>query len=525
MRLVAGPGQPLFTPADRTFLRAVRRLAFANPFLAERVDAERAALASDFLEVDPARSLGTRDENGARIEALLGALLGGARGRLAAGAGADDEDWALYRDGCLHFLRSAHEARFQQLIDGLVANPALLYRAFLAEYDRLLRFPRSPQGPPEPERVFACGFQIQRAKSHIVSTLIGASRPAAALRAAVWQAIFTCDLRDYLAAPDGCMDDISVLVTGPTGTGKELVARAIGLSGYIESDPETGRFVAAYDQQLGSVNLAALPASLIESELFGHERGSFTGAVKDHRGWLASCERGGTLFLDEIGELDPAIQAKLLRVLETRVFQRLGDLTAQRFAGRIVSATHRDLAAQIAAGTFRHDLYQRLCACSIRTPSLREQLDDAPDERRRLVRFIAGKVRARKAEALTDQVESWIDSNLPPDYAWPGNVRQLWQCVREIFVSGSYRPLDLRGSAEGEDDDPVRSLREGTLTESEAMDRYITIVHARTGGDMAESARVLGVHRHTVARRIDHALLARLKGWATRRKGRPAKRR
>src|SRR5262249_22276724 len=104
------------------------------------------------------------------------------------------------------------------------------------------------------------------------------------------------------------------------------------------------------------------------------------------------------------------------------------------------------------------------------------------------------------------QVESWIDAHLPPDYPWPGNVRQLWQCVREIFVSGAYHPLDVRG-----DDDPVRSLRAGTLTESQALDRYATIVQARTGS-VAETARVLGVHGHTVARRIDGTLRARMTG-------------
>ena len=313
------------------------------------------------------------------------------------------------------------------------------------------------------------------------------------------------------------MDDIATVVTGPTGTGKELVSRAIGLSGYVAVDPRDGRLLTAPDGQFLAVNLAALPATLVESELFGHDRGAFTGAVKDHRGWLESCGPGGVVFLDEIGELELAIQAKLLRVLETRLFQRLGDLEARRFLGRIVSATHRDLAAMIAAGTFRHDLYQRLCACSIRTPSLREQLDDAPGERRAMVRFIAGKVRDRKADALTDQVERWIDKNLPPDYPWRGNVRQLWQCVREIFVSGTYQPLDLDGDG-GRDADPARSLRAGTLSESLAMVRYTTIVFARTGS-VAATARVLGVHRHTVTRRIDHALLATMTGHAAAKPG------
>ena len=134
------------------------------------------------------------------------------------------------------------------------------------------------------------------------------------------------------------------------------------------------------------------------------------------------------------------------------------------------------------------------------------------------MRFIAGKVRPSKAEALTDQVERWIDENLRPDYPWPGNVRQLGQCVREIFVSGAYHPIDI------EDDDPVRSIRAGTLSKDELFARYATIVQARTGS-VAETARVLGVHRHTVTRTIDGALLARLKRRAPRPEGRPTRRR
>jgi DNA-binding NtrC family response regulator len=209
---------------------------------------------------------------------------------------------------------------------------------------------------------------------------------------------------------------------------------------------------------------------------------------------------------------------KLLRVLETRILQRLGDTEDLRFQGRIVSATHRDLAELIAAGTFRHDLYQRLCACCIRTPSLREQLDDAPGELRRLVRFIAGKVRPSKADVLTEQVERWIGQNLPPDYPWPGNVRQLGQCVREIFVSGTYHPIDV------EDDDPVRSIRAGTLSKDQLVARYAAIVRGRTGST-AETARVLGVHRHTVARLIDADEIERRKARLPGARGRPTRRR
>ena len=300
----------------------VARLAYANPFLPERVEAERDALAGSFVDAGAGPSAGVPDENTARIGRLLGPLLASARDRLVAGASAGDEDRGLYQDACLYFLRVAHEVPLQQIVDQAAPRPRPAPPSTAPSWASTTASSASPGPPsarPSPSACSPARTRIRRAIHHISTTLIGASRPAAALRAAVWQAIFTCDLRDYMAAPDGCMDDISTLVTGPTGTGKELVARALGLSGYVAVDPREGRFVAAHEPQLSAVNLAALPAALIESELFGHARGAFTGAEKEHRGWLESCGRGGVVFLDEIGEIAQEVQVKLLRVLETRI--------------------------------------------------------------------------------------------------------------------------------------------------------------------------------------------------------------
>src|SRR5207245_2420943 len=193
------------------------------------------------------------------------------------------------------------------------------------------------------------------------------------------------------------------------------------------------------------LNLAALSPTLIESELFGHRRGAFTGALEDRKGWFEACPPLGTVFLDEIGDVDAAIQVKLLRVLQTRTFQRLGDTAARRFEGKVIAATNRYLGAAIEAGRFREDFYYRLCSDLIVTPSLAAQLRDSPDELSRLVRAIARRVAGdAEAEGLADEAEQWIREHLGPDYPWPGNVRELEQCVRNVLIRGSYEPRRSR---------------------------------------------------------------------------------
>ena len=194
---------------------------------------------------------------------------------------------------------------------------------------------------------FAFLFQVRRASHHIFDFIVGSSLPAARLRGAAWQSIFTHDLRRYRRLLFGKMSDIATLVTGESGTGKELVAQAIALSGYIPFQQKRKQFEIDLGQAFFPLNLSALAPTLVESELFGHRRGAFTSALSDRKGFLAVCPALGTVFLDEIGDLDPAIQVKLLRVLQTRTFQPLGETKSQSFEGKIVAATNRDLATEM----------------------------------------------------------------------------------------------------------------------------------------------------------------------------------
>ncbi len=262
----------------------------------------------------------------------------------------------------------------------------------------------------------------------------------ARLRAAVWESIFTHDMQRYQRVLFDRMGDFTTLIVGESGTGKELVAQAIALSRFIPFDPKRGAFSEDFTALFIGLNLSALSPTLIESELFGHRRGAFTGALEDRAGWLETCKPLGTVFLDEIGELDGAIQVKLLRVLQSRTFQRLGDNQPRHFSGKIMAATNRDLAREMSAGAFRKDFYYRLCSDIIQTPSLREQLNECPQDLGQMILFIVKRIAGEEADALCEEIAKWIPKNLGQTYPWPGNFRELEQCVRNWVIRRDYRP-------------------------------------------------------------------------------------
>lgn len=217
--------------------------------------------------------------------------------------------------------------------------------------------------------------------------------------------------------------DSSVLILGESGTGKEVVARAI----HDSSPRRGGPFVA--------VNCGAIPPDLLESELFGHEKGAFTGAYTARRGRFEIAE-GGTLFLDEIGDMSLPMQVKLLRVLQERVFERVGNHQPIRCDVRIVAATHRDLETAITNGRFRGDLFYRLNVFPIEMPSLRERLDDLDLLIGEFVQqnLIAGRPKLRLAPRTIDALKN---------YGWPGNVRELANLMERLSVLYGSKPVDI----------------------------------------------------------------------------------
>ncbi|MBI1367336.1 MAG: sigma-54-dependent Fis family transcriptional regulator [Planctomycetes bacterium] len=509
----------IFSPADRKFADAVSKLAYCNPFLPERIAFERAALGAGFVEEKADWNLRPDlTEAYPNVVSILNrcqSVLTEAQKKAAKAGDITEAERGLYEDLVLFVLYHRYREAFDRLIDeGMAAKgprrKIAMYEQFADEVMDYTNFEGLTIEPGQVAHVFACFFQVRRAFGNIFNYLIGASEPMVRLRAAVWQSIFTHDMRRYRRVLFDRMADYTTLVTGPSGTGKELVARAVGLSRYIPFDDFSQSFTADFAGTFYPLNLSALSATLIESELFGHTRGAFTGAVADRAGWLEVCPPLGTVFLDEIGELDPTIQVKLLRVIQSRTFNRLGDTAERRFEGKLIAATNRHLGEQMNRGVFREDLYYRLCSDIIITPSLRERLVADPTERRRLVEFIAGRLVGDVSGEVADEVERWIDEHLGPGYAWPGNVRELEQCVRNVVIRKSYHPPGRAMRS----DDPRAAIAEamlsGELTADELLRRYCTIVYAQTGSYEGAAAK-LEIDRRTVKAKIDENLLARLR--------------
>jgi two-component system response regulator AtoC len=267
--------------------------------------------------------------------------------------------------------------------------------------------------------------------------------------------------------------DATVLIRGESGTGKELAARAIHNSSRRAAAP----FVA--------VNCAALPSSLLESELFGHTKGSFTGATSDRRGRFAIAERG-TIVLDEIGDTSPELQSKLLRALQNREYQPVGSEAVHRTEARVIAATHRPLEEMIEAGTFRQDLYYRLRVIEIVIPPLRERADDIPLLAQH---FLA---RANSTMGMQHVAISTEAMRVAQAYHWPGNVRELEHCLTRAIVKargGVIHVEDLTLGA-APNSSPANF---GSLENAERD--HIARVFASTGHQKVKTAEILGVSR------------------------------
>jgi len=266
----------------------------------------------------------------------------------------------------------------------------------------------------------------------------------------------------------------NVVIRGESGTGKELIARAIHASSPWAGEP----FVA--------VNCTALPATLLESELFGHMRGSFTGAASDRRGRFALAGKG-TIFLDEIGDTSPDFQGKLLRVLQEREFHPVGAERAERTEARVIAATHRDLEALVGAGSFREDLYYRLRVVEITVPPLRERLGDVPLLADHLVRKASAAI-GREPHMLAGEASDALVA-----HDWPGNVRELENCITRAVVLATgevIRPEHLGLTP------PAAPRTPGRLTTLEHVEReHVLQVLEATGGQKRRAALILGVSR------------------------------
>ena len=274
----------------------------------------------------------------------------------------------------------------------------------------------------------------------------------------------------------------TVLVTGETGTGKELAARAI----HARS--------AQHDMPLIKVNCAAIPEALLESELFGHVKGAFTGATANRRGRFALAD-GGTIFLDEIGTLALPVQAKLLRVLQEREFEPVGSERTVSVDVRVIAATNRDLRAMVAEGRFQEDLYYRLSVIPVELPPLRERPDDVPLLVEHFVRKHAQRV-GRRIDGVSPEALQGLRA-----YRWPGTVRELENRIKKAVVMADGPLLTAEDlDIQAEDVEEILPLAEA---KERFQTRYINLVLDRNGGNRTKTARDLGVDPRTIFRHLE----------------------
>ncbi len=278
--------------------------------------------------------------------------------------------------------------------------------------------------------------------------------------------------------------DRPVLILGESGTGKELIARAI-----VHQSERGGKAFLA-------VNCGAFQDELLESELFGHEKGAFTGAVAQRHG-LFEVAHGGTLLLDEVGEMSTAMQAKLLRVLEEGEIRRVGSARVQKVDVRVIAATNRDLGQEVHAGRFRKDLFYRLHVLTLTLPPLRERLDDIP---LLIAHFMGRLARRRPPKRLSEEALELLTR-----YHWPGNIRELENLVERLVVFSDNEvivPADLPPAIRAPAP-PAGGQAASELQPLEAVERqYVAMVLARCGGNKRQAARVLGIDVKTLAAKI-----------------------
>jgi transcriptional regulator with AAA-type ATPase domain len=494
----------LLKSSERQTLAAVVQLAYCNHFLPERVELEKAVLGCDFVAGEAVWSASVANPdvvrpNVTRIFEKLEPLVNAVRERLPRTTDASAEELSIY-EGCVHYL--LYQKFYPRFVHA--RGNWKFYRRFLADWNHYLQIPgKHFETALEPAHVFACFHQIHKAFTSIFDNIIGSSLPAARLRASVWQSIFTHDMRRFRRTMYRRMADFPTLITGPSGTGKELVARAIAQSRYVPFDAAALKFEDEQEVFL-PINIAALSPTLIESELFGHRRGSFTGAIADRKGWLEACPALGSVFLDELGEMDVSIQVKLLRVIETRRFSPVGDTVLREFRGKLIAATNRALPLEIRERRFREDLYYRLCADLIETPSLSDQVEDSPESFRELLLYMTRRAVGDEAAHLLPEVEQWIKTHLPRDYHWPGNYRELEQCVRNVVIRQSYRPMEPRQS-ESAEEVFFSNYRAGRLKLAEVVSHYVAQVYRQTG-TYEEAAQILELDRRTVKTKVQEYL-------------------
>ena len=477
---------------DCDFFRKVAQAAFTNPFSQTRVDLDRSI-------AGPAPSA-SWDVLVGQAVARIGERLDGLRSSGKADVlryGAEDRE--LLRTAFLFDIYHRYRVQFddfilKQLKNGDTPIPVPFAREMLSLIGGL------GLDSNDSLRYLGIFYQIRRAFYFIETALTGLSSSMHTLRLRLWDNIFTCNINWYEKHLWNRMEDFSTMLLGETGTGKGAAAAAIGRSGYIPFDDRKGCFAESFTRSFISLNLSQYPESLLESELFGHKKGAFTGAMDNHQGVFSRCSSHGSIFLDEIGDVSIPVQIKLLQVLQERTFTPVGSHEKLRFQGRVIAATNRPLDELRRNGQFRDDFYYRLCSDVIIVPPLRRRIEEEPRELEALAENILRRMIGEAGVPYARLVFDVINRDLGKGYPWPGNVRELEQAVRRIILTRHYRGDKVTAPAD-QLEQLMADIDMGTMDAQALLAEYCTLLYRRHGS-YEEVARRTKLDRRTVKKYV-----------------------
>ncbi len=483
------------TTEEREFLSIVREASLTNPFSRKRIDMDRQI--SGFF---PGESRSGRiDKTVNEVNRRINELEKEERADINLFSG---KDRILIEAAFLFefFYRFRHQ--FDRMIENQIeAGDTPVRVVFAADALSLIR--RRGFSVPDSLRYFALSYQLRRAFFFIGRSLIGQSNVMKKLRRNLWDNVFTHNLDLYNRYLWNRLEDFSTLLLGETGTGKGTAAMAMGRSGFIPFNERKKCFIESFTRSFSALNFAQFPETLIESELFGHKKGAFTGAVKDFKGIFDRCSPYGAILLDEIGEISIPVQIKLLQVLQDRTFTPVGSHEQGRFQGRVIAATNRSIEDIRDKGVFRDDFYYRLCSDQITVPPLRRRIQEDNRELGDLLAHTVQRMVGRPSPELVEMIKDVIDKKLGPDYPWPGNVRELEQCVRSVLLKRSY--TGDRKSAEPDlESSLARSIKTGDMDAQKLVSGYCRLLYQRHG-TFEEVARRTQLDRRTVKKYINES--------------------
>ncbi len=477
---------------DREFLRLVAEAAFSNPFSDERVETDLKIIGQATCRDSEERILKVMKTVADRVARLETQGFGDLR-RF------EGEDRNIVQTAFLFDVFHQLIDVFDQLIlDQIEAGDEPLPVAFASTARDLMT--RRGFSAEEFSRYFAVFYQLRRAFYFVARGLVGRSPSMKELRCRLWNNVFTHNIRQYNEYLWDRMEDFSTMLLGETGTGKGAAAAAIGCSGYIPFNLGKGCFAESFTRSLVAINLSQFSPTLLESELFGHRKGAFTGAMDQHEGFLARCSPHGAVFLDEIGDVAVPVQIKLLQVLQERTFSPVGSHEKLRFRGRVIAATNRPLDELRRQGRFRDDFFYRLCSDVITVPSLRRRLQEDSGELDALLGHVIRRLIGRESSSLAAEIREVL-KGLGAHYPWPGNVRELEQAVRRVLLTKRYAGDPVPAAPLDESARLLAGIEAGTLDAEALLSAYCKLLHQRHG-TYEEVARRARLDRRTAKKYI-----------------------